>query len=52
MDQENLRWSDGSIFTGTFYYNNIEGKGTYEWNDGRRYEGDRKDNKLKSFILV
>ena len=52
MDQENLRWSDGSIFTGTFYHNNIEGKGTYEWNNGRRYEGEWKDNKLNSFILV
>ena len=52
MDQENLIWSDGSIFTGTFYHNNIERKGAYEWNDGGRYEGDWKDNKLNSFIFV
>ena len=52
MDKENLRWSDWSIFIGTFYHNNIEGKGTYEWNDERRYEGDWKDNKLNSFIIV
>ena len=45
-------WSDGTIFTGTFYHNNIEERGTYEWNDGRRYEGDWKDNLMNVSILV
>ena len=45
-------WSDGSIFTGTFYYNKIDGRGIYQWNDGRRNEGYWKDNKMNGSILV
>ena len=45
-------WSNGSNFTVTFSHNNIEGRGTCEWSNGRRYEGDWKDNKMDRSILM
>ena len=39
MDQEKLGWSDGSIFSGTFKEDNIEGYEMYEWNNYWSYEG-------------
>jgi len=29
--------------------NKMDGKGTYEWNDGRSYTGDWKENMMHGF---
>lgn len=34
-----LHFADGSIFKGDFKGNEINGYGTYEWTDGKKYEG-------------
>ena len=52
MDHWKLVWSDGSIFSGTFKEDIIEGYEMYEWNNDRSCEGEWKHYKLNGFILV
>ena len=52
MDQEKQVWREGSIFSGTFKEDNIEGYEMCEWNNDRSYEGEWRNNKLNGFILV
>lgn len=42
--QGNIKWFDGSTYSGALSYNGISGKGTYTWPDGQRYEGAFKNN--------
>ncbi|WP_422860024.1 hypothetical protein ACOKFD_03700 [Flagellimonas sp. S174] len=35
----NIKWFDGSEYSGSLAGQNIQGKGTYKWPDGSRYEG-------------
>ena len=30
-------WADGSVYEDQFFDNNIQGDGTYQWADGRKY---------------
>ena len=32
-------WPDGSVYTGDFFENDLNGDGSYEWADGRKYVG-------------
>lgn len=35
----NIKWFDGSEYSGSLAGPNLHGKGTYKWPDGTRYEG-------------
>ncbi|MEM9075994.1 MAG: hypothetical protein AAGC43_03100 [Bacteroidota bacterium] len=41
----NIKWFDGSEYSGSLSGQNIHGKGTYKWPDGSRYEGAFKGHK-------
>lgn len=36
---------DGNIYKGTWKNNKMHGKGEFEWQDGRHYEGEYLDDK-------
>jgi len=39
-----LKWSDGSIYAGSFRDSKFHGQGTYTWNSGSVYTGEFRDN--------
>ena len=39
LTQGNIKWFDGSTYSGTLADTELSGKGTYVWPDGSRYEG-------------
>lgn len=41
----NIKWKDGSTYSGSLGSSGIHGKGTYTWPNGLRYEGAVKNNK-------
>ncbi len=40
----NIKWFDGSTYSGSLGSKGISGKGTYTWANGERYEGSLKNN--------
>ena len=40
----NIKWFDGSEYSGSLSDTMISGKGTYKWPDGSRYEGSFKNH--------
>ncbi len=40
----NIKWFDGSEYSGSLAGQKIQGKGTYKWPDGSRYEGSFKNH--------
>ena len=41
----NIKWSDGSLYSGSLGSKGISGRGTYIWPNGERYEGSSRNNK-------
>lgn len=44
MVKGNIKWFDGSEYSGSLSHTQISGKGTYRWPDGSRYEGSFKNH--------
>ena len=42
LAQGNIKWFDGSSYSGTLAGSELSGKGTYTWPDGSKYEGSLK----------
>ena len=42
--QGNLKWFDGSQYSGALLGTELAGTGTYTWPDGSKYEGSFKKN--------
>jgi len=40
----NIKWFDGSTYSGSLGAKGISGRGTYTWPNGERYEGSARNN--------
>ena len=49
---EEFFWTDGSVYEGQFFDNNIQGDETYQWADGKKYDDSRVNKKIHGCILV